>query len=213
MGTIRTGSSPFDFGACAVPFPLPHAVCGGGPGRGAPADADRCWSKSLRPVGYHPSPVPSPLVPRGEGGLRSRGGTARRKGSRWRPTEPSPPGPLPRCAGEGENSIPLRPGFCRSPSPAQFVGEGRGGGPPAVRRDAFRRAVISRQHPSPAVGGGVASRREERAKGLAGERASPRRQSDPSLAIPAETPPPRSTSHGPRPRRTGREKAGHPARF
>jgi hypothetical protein len=39
------------------------------------------------------------------------------------------PRPLPvRSSRRGENSIPLRKLWVASPSPAQFVGEGRGGG-------------------------------------------------------------------------------------
>jgi hypothetical protein len=92
--------------------------------------------------------VPPPAPPRSF--LAERGELqGASKGVELRPAEgPPPPGPLPSqtARGEGENSIPLRRSFCRSPSPAQFAGEGRGGGRPRTQTGPFRRVRI---HPSP----------------------------------------------------------------
>ena len=47
------------------PFSLPRAVCGGGSGRGAPADASSMPVAEPQPLGHHPSPpLQPPLQPR-----------------------------------------------------------------------------------------------------------------------------------------------------
>jgi hypothetical protein len=109
-------------------------------------------------------PAPSPLVPRGEG---ENCNCEQRRASR----EPLTPGPTPaNCAGEGR----IRSRYDRLlPFSLPHAVCGRRGGersPPSRGPSEALRTFPN--HPSPEVGGGVARRREERAKGRAGERAS-----------------------------------------
>jgi hypothetical protein len=117
--------------APSPPAPLPRYA-------GERGEFDRVSTcVELRPPGC-PSPGPSPLVPHGEGRIRSRFGSV---GSRHL-------------------------------SPMGFMGErtGEGGAFGRSSTDFGAHRFIG-YHPSPEVGGGVAGRREERAKGPARERA------------------------------------------
>jgi hypothetical protein len=134
-----------------------------GGGEGLPRSGP--WGKTFP----HPSPAeiaPNPLVPRG--GARNGNGEPRRASRRALTPGPSPA----NCAGEGR--IRSRYGKVGVPFslPHAVCGVGPGRGAPASRIQSSEAPRSRPNHPSPEVGGGVARRREERAKGRAGERAS-----------------------------------------
>jgi len=105
-------------------------------GGGTPMERGSTTGTSLRPRGPLPRPLPARSSGRGENSMALRNGIA------LAPDAVPHPRPLPpRSSGRGENSIPLRRPSRRSPSPTQFVGEGRGGGRRRTQCDPSRTAL------------------------------------------------------------------------
>ncbi len=116
-------------GARGTPPPARHLATSPNAGGGGVAEGSRLGERHLTASAGDPSPDPSPLVPRGEGRIRARFGnfgstsTSPAVLGRWA-SNASPEGAQRVAPEQARYAGPT----LASPSPAQFAGEGRGGG-------------------------------------------------------------------------------------